>query len=69
MEIMDFVEQILRLREREVEQKVWEFWLVKYPQMTSDDYISYEEMLATVKQQEVKQEVVTNGVYVDQACF
>lgn len=69
MEVQDFVEQILKLKEKELEQRVWELWLVKYPRMTEDTFISFEEMLATVKQQEVKEDVVTNGVYVDQACF
>lgn len=69
MEIPDFANQFLKLKEKELEQKVWELWLVKYPHMTEDTFVSYEEMLATAKQQETKQEIVTNGVYVDQALF
>lgn len=69
MEISDFFEQFLRLKEKELEQKVWEVWLAKYPHMTQDSYISYDEMLATAKQQEVKQDIPINGVYCDQVFF
>lgn len=69
MEISDFFEQFLRLKEKELEQKVWEVWLAKYPHMTQDNYISYDEMLATAKQQEVKQDIPVNGVYCDQVFF
>ena len=69
MEISDFISQFLKLKEKEIEQKVWEFWLVKYPHMTEDTYVSYEEMLNMVKQKEVKQDVEINGVYIDQVWF
>ena len=69
MEISDFISQFLKLKEKEIEQKVWEFWLVKYPHMTEDTYVSYEEMLNMVKQKEVKQDVEINGVYIDQVFF
>ena len=69
MEIPDFVDQLLRLKERDIELRTWELWLALRPRMTEDNFVSYEEMLATTKQQEVKQDVVTNGVYVDQAFF
>ena len=69
MEISDFISQFLKLKEKEIEQKVWEFWLAKYPHMTEDTYVSYEEMLNMVKQKEVKQDVEINGVYIDQIFF
>lgn len=69
MEIPDFANQFLKLKEKELEQKVWELWLVKYPHMTEDTFVSYEEMLNTAKQQETKQEMQVNGCYVDQLFF
>lgn len=69
MEIDDFIEQFLKLKEKELEQKVWELWLVSYPHMTQDNYVSYEEMLNTAKQREVKDEIPVNGCYVDQVFF
>ena len=69
MEISDFISQFLKLKEKEIEQKVWEFWLVKYPHMTEDTYVSFEEMFNMVKQKEVKQDVEINGVYIDQVFF
>lgn len=68
MEISDFVNQFLKLKEKELEQKVWEIWLIRYPHMTKDNYVSYEEMINIAKQQEVKQDIPVNGVYIDQ-CF
>lgn len=69
MEISEFVNQFLKLKEKELEQKVWEIWVSGYPHMTSENYISYEEMLNTAKQQEIKQEIPVNGIYVDQCFF
>jgi hypothetical protein len=64
MDIPDFMAQFLKLREKELEQKVWEMWLTTYPYMTKDSFVSYEEMLQQVKHPEEKE--VLNGVYVDQ---
>ncbi|MDD5502477.1 MAG: hypothetical protein PHH26_03315 [Candidatus Thermoplasmatota archaeon] len=64
MEIPDFMAQFLKLREKELEQKVWEIWLTSYPYMSKDNFVSYEEMLQQVKYPEEKE--VLNGVYVDQ---
>ena len=69
MEIPDFVEQLLKLQEKELEQKVWEMWLAKWPRMTKDNFVSYEEMLNTAKQQETKHETPVHGCYVDQVFF
>lgn len=69
MEIPDFVGQFVKLKERELEQKVWELWLVKYPHMTEDTFVSYEEMLNITLQQETKQEETIHGSYVDQVLF
>jgi len=52
MEIPDFIDQISKINEKEVEQKIWEFWLVKYPHMTKDDFVTYEEMLEQTKNQQ-----------------
>ena len=52
MEIPDFIDQISKINEKEVEQKIWEFWLVKYPHMTKDDFVTYEEMLEQSKNQQ-----------------
>jgi len=67
MEMTDFVDQFLKLKEKELEQRVWELWLVKYPYMTADTFVSYEEMLNTARQGETKEQKVINGIYVDQA--
>jgi len=75
MEINDFIQQFLKLKEKELEQKVWEIWLVKYPHMDKNNFVSYEEMLNSAKQQEVKEvdnveiQIPINGVYVDQIFF
>lgn len=69
MEISEFLDQFLKLKEKELEQKVWEIWLSKYPHMSHENYISYDEMLNTAKQQETKQDIQVNGVYVDQVFF
>lgn len=52
MEITDFVNLIYKLKEKEMEQKLWEFWLVKWPRMTKDNFISYSEMLEQAKNQQ-----------------
>lgn len=74
MEIPDFINQFSKLKEKELEQKVWELWLVKWPYMTEEDYVSYERMLdiakhGEAKQQEAKQEIPVNGIYIDQVFF
>ena len=73
MEINDFIGQIAIIKEKELEKRVWEIWLAKYPHMTPEDYVSYEEMLLAIRQQEVKQvdnaEIPVNGCYVDQIFF
>lgn len=69
MEIEDFVSQFVKLKEKELENKVWEIWLAKFPHMTKDNYVSYEEMLNTSKQKETKHDVPINGCYVDQVYF
>ena len=69
MDVFDFWEQFAKLKEKELEQKVWEIWIAKYPHMTEDNYVSYEEMLNTAKQQEIKQDIPVNGCYVDQVFF
>jgi len=70
MPIDDFVLQYNKLQNRDVEQKTWEIWLVLRPYMDKNNFISYEEMLTTAKQQEIKPELLNqpvNGVYIDQA--
>lgn len=73
MEINDFVQQLLKLKEKELEQKVWEIWLCKYPHMDKNNFVSYEEMLNSAKQQEVKKvdnaKIPINGCYIDQVFF
>lgn len=69
MEMDDFINQFLKIREKETERMVWEVWLTKLPNMTQDNYLSYDEMLNIVKQQEVKQDIPINGVYIDQCFF
>jgi len=69
MEIPDFIKQFAKLKEKELEQRIWEMWIVKFPWMTSENFVSYEEMLNTAKQQEIKHETPVNGVYIDQAFF
>ncbi len=71
MKIPDFASQMLKLKEKELEQRVWEIWLTKYPHMTEDTFVSYEDMLAMTKQQETQgqEEQVQGGLYADQAGF
>lgn len=69
MEINDFIGQIAIIKEKELEKRVWEIWLAKYPHMTPEDYVSYEDMLDIAKQKEIKQDTATNGIYVDQIFF
>jgi wyosine [tRNA(Phe)-imidazoG37] synthetase (radical SAM superfamily) len=70
MEIDDFMEQILMLKDKELEQKVWEIWLVCYPSMTENTFESYEEMLNRTKQCEVtKNQEAQHGLYIDQVFF
>ncbi len=69
MDINDFLIQLEKLREKELKQKIWEFWLARYPTMNENNYQTYEEMLAQAKQQETKENIQTNGIYVDQAFF
>jgi len=65
---MDFIALLTELKDRELEARVWELWLVEYPQMTEDNFTSYAEMLATAKQREVHPEdgTETHGLFVDQ---
>ena len=69
MEISDFVSQFLKLKEKEIEQKVWEIWLSKLPNMTSENFVSYDEMLNLVKNNESNNRQSLNEFYVDQAFF
>jgi hypothetical protein len=70
MDIPDFIDLYNKSQEKELEQKVWEMWLSKYPHMTEETYISYYEMLRIAKQTELNPESNTpdSGVYIDQ-CF
>jgi len=54
MGIEDFINQLNKIEKRELEQKIWEFWLVKYPLMTENDFETYEEMLERVKNQQIE---------------
>jgi hypothetical protein len=67
MEMPDFISQFSKLREKELEQRVWELWLVKYPHMTEDTFVSYEDFLAMAKQEiQEQEEQVQGGLYADQ---
>ncbi len=69
MNIEDFSNQIVIMREKERAQKIWELWLVKLTMMNEDNFISYEDMLNMSNQQETKGDVNINGYYVDQCFF
>jgi len=69
MEISDFINQFLKIKEKDIEQKVWELWLVKLPQMTSDNYMSFDEMLDIVKNSDAKKIPQKNEVFIDQCFF
>ena len=69
MEFAEFIVLFAKLKEKELEQRTWELWLAMYPNMTEKTYISFEEMLNTAKQTEVKQEVPVNGCFIDQVFF
>ena len=69
MEISDFLSQYNKIKERELEQRTWELWLVKYPYMTENTFVSFEDMLNIAKQKEAHPQdanKVTHGVYIDQ---
>ncbi len=67
MEAYDFIALFEKLKEKELEQHIWELWLAMYPTMTKDTFISYEEMLNHAKQQkETINDTATHGCYVDQ---
>lgn len=68
MEIQDFIGLYNKTLEIEVEQKVWEMWLAKYPHMTEETFISYSDMLKASKQSELNSESddMVDGVYIDQ---
>lgn len=65
MEIPDFFNQFLKLQEKETEQKVWGIWLAKLPNMTEENFMSYNEMLNLVKNQE-QEDIQEEGYYIDQ---
>lgn len=71
MDIADFLTQLNKIREKELEQRVWELWLVKYPHMDKENFVSYEDMLAQAKQANMQEqkEQVQGGLYADQAGF
>lgn len=69
MEIDDLMDQVLKLKEKEIEQKVWELWLVEYPRMTEGNYVSFDEMLNKAKNIEIIENKPINGCYVDQMFF
>lgn len=69
MEIPDFINQFTKIKEKEIEQKTWEFWLTNYPYFNEKTFVSYEEMLNKMKQTENKENVNLNGLYVDQCFF
>lgn len=73
MDIDDFMIQFTKLKDRELEQRVWEIWLAKFPHMSKDNYMSYEELLNIVRQQETQTidevDYTANGYYVDQIGF
>ncbi len=67
MEATDFTAQFEKLKEKELEKRIWELWLAIYPTMTKDTFISYEEMLNQAKQQkEPINDTATQGCYIDQ---
>jgi len=67
--MFDFIPQYNKLKERELEQRTWELWLVLRPHMSENNFISFEEMFNTAKQKEVHPQdsnKITHGVYIDQ---
>lgn len=69
MEISDFISQFIKLKEKETEQKVWEIWLAKLPNMTEENFVSYDEMLNLVKGHENNDIQSYDEIYVDQCFF
>ena len=72
LDFPDFYDLYMELQEKELEQKTWELWLALYPHMSKETYISYEDMLAKAKRQEVigvQRQTPTSGYYVDQIGF
>ncbi len=65
----DFIGLFLCLKKHELEQKVWEVWLARYPFMTEDAFVSYEEMLNATRQGGTQPKDIVHGNYVDQVFF
>jgi hypothetical protein len=69
MEISDFISQFIVLKEKEIEHKIWEVWLAKFPDMSEVNYMSYGDMLDMAKGQNEIKEIPQNGCYIDQCFF
>ena len=67
LSIDDFINLYQKAIEKEIEKRTWEYWIHMYPYM--EKKISYEELLNISKQQEVKENIPVNGLYVDQVFF
>ena len=72
MEINDFYDLILTLKEKEIEKGVWETWIARLPFMEMG-YLpprSFIEMMNEVNQQEPPEQASEQGgLYVDQIFF
>lgn len=66
MDIDDFIEQFLKLKEKEIENKAWEMWLSLFPymQLRHIEFISFEDFMN--KCRNIETEVQTEGVYINQ---
>jgi hypothetical protein len=60
MDMDDFFALFLKMKARELEEKVWDIWVHAYPHMTKENFVTYEEMLQNAKGEEPE------GVYIDQ---
>jgi wyosine [tRNA(Phe)-imidazoG37] synthetase (radical SAM superfamily) len=56
---------ILHLNNKNNEQKAWEMWLVKYPHMSKDDFVTFAEFLESLKPKQIsiksREEILENA--------
>ncbi len=72
MDLLDFFQQITKLKERENEQQMWELWLSTFPFMKMGFIkdVPFDEFMAPTKQKEIisngQSQETAHGYYADQ---
>ena len=65
MEIGDFIALVNKAFDKQLEEYAWQFWLVKYPSMNEETFISFSDFLDQIKTGETAEQ----GVFIDQVGF